>query len=318
MTNLANDPISHFATVPATLAMQRLDRAASELFPQFSRSRLQAWIKSGELTVDGELRRSKDKVLGGEELEIEAQREQSGVSAEAVPFNIVYEDEDVLVVDKHAGLVVHPGAGNPSGTLMNGLLHHAPSLSGVPRAGIVHRLDKETTGLMVVAKTLESQNHLVQQLQAREVRRIYEAIVYGVVQTPGQVNAAIARDPAHRTRMAVRLDGKAAVTHYRILHRFDSHTLVELVLETGRTHQIRVHMQHLGFPLVGDTVYGGTFRMPRGANEELVMVLRGFGRQALHARRLGFVHPSTGEAVQYVSALPTDMSDLLVSLEQAQ
>lgn len=304
--------IHEVATIPPELALERLDIAAVRLFPQYSRARLQQWIKSGELTVDGELRRPKDKVSGGEEIEIDATVEEISFEPEPVPLDVVYEDEALLVINKAAGLVVHPGAGNTRGTLLNGLIYYDPGLSGVPRAGIVHRLDKNTTGLLVVAKSLASQNSLVQQLQAREVSRIYEAVVHGVMTVPGKVSAPIGRHPVQRTRMAVLPAGKEAVTHYRVLRSFPRHTHIEVSLETGRTHQIRVHMQDLGFPLVGDPTYG---KRGRERNEALAAAIRHLGRQALHARRLSLVHPVSGRQMSFESSLPQDMLTLLSELE---
>ncbi|XOV90340.1 MAG: 23S rRNA pseudouridine(1911/1915/1917) synthase RluD [Pseudomonadota bacterium] len=308
--------ITAHATVPPELAFERLDRTAADLFPAYSRSRLQAWIKSGDLTVDGELRRPRDKVWGGEELEIDATLEGGGVAGEDLALDVVHEDEAILVINKPAGLVVHPGAGNPTGTLMNALLYHDPTLAVVPRAGIVHRLDKETSGLLVVAKSLASQNSLVQQLQAREVSRIYEAVVYGVVPANGRIDAPIARNPANRIKMAVQPSGKEATTHYRVCRAFAEHTHLELKLETGRTHQIRVHMQHLGHPLVGDPTYGGSYKEPRNKRKRLEQALKHMGRQALHARKLSFVHPLAGTTVSFESALPSDIVDLLAALAE--
>lgn len=307
--------ISLQATIPAAQALQRLDRAASDLFPEYSRSRIQGWIRSGELTVDGELRRPKDKVQGGEEIEVSASLAEVSFGPEPVEFDIVFEDRDIIVVDKRVGLVVHPGAGNLSGTLMNGLLAHDERLAVVPRAGIVHRLDKDTSGLMVVAKNVESQASLVQQLQERTVSRTYEAIAYGRVEGNGRVEAPIGRNPGNRLKMAVVETGKPAITRYEVVRAFDEHTHVRLSLETGRTHQIRVHMERLGYPLVGDPLYGGTFREPSSHDADLVALLRGMMRQALHARRLSFEHPGTGEAVTFESPLPTDMQAILDRLE---
>ena len=307
--------ISLQATIPVEQALQRLDRAASDLFPEYSRSRIQGWIRSGELTVDGELRRPKDKVQGGEEIEVSASLAEVSFGPEPVEFEIVFEDRDIIVVDKRVGLVVHPGAGNLSGTLMNGLLAHDERLAVVPRAGIVHRLDKDTSGLMVVAKNVESQASLVQQLQERTVSRIYEAIAYGRVEGNGRVEAPIGRNPGNRLKMAVVETGKPAITRYEVVRAFDEHTHVRLSLETGRTHQIRVHMERLGYPLVGDPLYGGTFREPSSHDADLVALLRGMMRQALHARRLSFEHPGTGETVTFESPLPADMQAILDRLE---
>lgn len=309
------DRIEQQAIVPANLARLRFDRVAADLFPEFSRARLQQWIQSGELTMDGGVHQPKQKVNAGAVLEINAVPEVLEDAAEDLPLEIVFEDEAVLVLNKPAGLVVHPGAGNRTGTLLNALLHHEPELEVIPRAGIVHRLDKNTTGLMVVAKTLQAQNHLVAELQERRVSRIYEALVYGVLERPGSVDVAIGRHQTQRTKMAVRSDGKSALTHYKAIELYDCYTHVELRLETGRTHQIRVHMQHLGFPLIGDPTYGGHFRSPPGKElDDLGEALRTFPRQALHARRLSFLHPERDETVKFEAALPDDMSDLLTML----
>lgn len=310
--------ISLQATVPDKYALQRLDRVAADLFPDFSRSRLQGWIRSGEMTVDGELRRPRDKVQGGEEIEVSAALQEVSFGPEPVAFTVLYEDADVIVVDKPVGLVVHPGAGNASGTLMNGLLYRYEELSLVPRAGIVHRLDKETSGLMVVARNPVAQNSLVQQLQDRSVNRIYEAIAYGRVERNGRISAPIGRNPNNRVKMAVLASGKEAITRYELLHQYPEHSHVQLSLETGRTHQIRVHMSHLGFPLVGDPTYGGTYREPANKHEVLVAALQNMKRQALHARRLSFQHPGTGESVSFESPLPGDVRSLIDALESVE
>lgn len=300
------------AEVPSALGGQRLDQVAAQLFPEHSRSRLAAWIKEGCLTVDGAVQRPRDTVHGGSVLNLQAEREaQVEFKAQAIDLNIVYEDEHLLILDKPAGLVVHPAAGHADGTLLNALLHHAPGIASVPRAGIVHRLDKDTTGLMVVAKTLEAHTQLVAQLQARTVTRTYEAIVQGVVIAGGTVNEPIGRHSQHRQKMAVTPGGKVAVSHYRVLERFRAHTHVRVKLETGRTHQIRVHMAHIHFPLVGDPVYGGRFRIPPAANTVLVDALRHYPRQALHARFLELDHPATGERMGWESPLPDDFVELL-------
>lgn len=300
------------AQVPSELGGQRLDQVAAQLFPEHSRSRLAGWIKEGRLTVNGAVLRPRDIVYGGACLALEAEREaQVEFKAQDIALEIVYEDEHLLVIDKPAGLVVHPAAGHADGTLLNALLHHAPQLASVPRAGIVHRLDKDTTGLMVVAKTLEAHTQLVAQLQARSVSRVYEAIVLGVVIAGGTVNEPIGRHSQQRQKMAVTAGGKPAVSHYRVLERFRAHTHVRVKLETGRTHQIRVHMSHIHFPLVGDPVYGGRFRIPPAANPVLVDALRHFPRQALHARFLELEHPATGERMGWESPLPDDFVELL-------
>ncbi len=305
--------LEHFtAVVPDDLAGQRLDQALAQLFPDFSRARLQQWIKAGQVTVDGQQRKPKDKLLGGEQIELAATSEEEvSWQAQPIPLNVVYEDEALLVINKPAGLVVHPATGNPDGTLVNALLNHAPELSEVPRAGIIHRLDKDTSGLLVVARTLKSQKVLVEQLQAREMKREYQAVVCGVLTAGGTVDEPIGRHPVDRKRMAVVYNGKEAITHYRVIERFRAHTHIRVNLETGRTHQIRVHMAHLRYPLVGDQVYGGRLRLPPGCGEALQTMLRQFKRQALHAARLGLVHPGSGEEMSWEAALPDDMLALL-------
>jgi len=303
--------------IPPHAAGQRLDQVLAELLNDYSRTRIKSWIESGNVRVDGARLRPKDRVLGGERVEIEAELPaEVGVEAEAIDLDVVHQDAHVLVINKPAGLVVHPGAGNLAGTLQNALLHFDASLAQVPRAGIVHRLDKDTSGLMVVARTVEAHTALVRALEAREVEREYEAICVGVMTGGGTVDAPIGRHPVDRVRMAVRDDGREAVTHYRILRRFRGHTYVRLRLETGRTHQIRVHMAYIRHPLVGDRVYGGRLLLPKGASPELVEALRGFKRQALHAARLAFEHPSSGELIECTAPLPQDMRQLLEVLER--
>ena len=296
---------------------QRLDQVAAQLFDEFSRSRLAGWIKDGRLTVDGAVARPRDIVHGGAKLVLDAEQEAQGEwVAQDIELNIVYEDEHLLVIDKPAGLVVHPAAGHADGTLLNALLHHVPDIVNVPRAGIVHRLDKDTTGLMVVAKTLQAQTHLVEQLQKRSVSRIYECISIGVITAGGTIDAPIGRSSSQRQRMAVTDGGKPAVTHFRVLERYRSHTHVRVKLETGRTHQIRVHMSHVGFPLVGDPVYAGRFKIPPAASPSLVQSLKEFPRQALHARFLELEHPATGKRMKWESPLPDDIVWLLTLLRQ--
>ena len=298
---------------------RRLDQVVSELFPEFSRSRLQQWIKDGYLRVDDSQWVPKQKVLGGEQISICASITAEGEwVAEDIPLNIVYEDDHLLVIDKSANFVVHPAAGNHSGTVLNALLFHCPQLSLIPRAGIVHRLDKDTTGLMVVAKTLEAHTDLVAQLQARSVKRVYQAVVSGALTGGGMVDQPIGRHPRQRVKMAVVANGKEARTHYSVLQRFEGHTHVQLQLETGRTHQIRVHMAHLGYPLVGDALYAGRFKIHKGADPDLLSLLRDFDRQALHAVELQLIHPATGESISWSSPLPDDFQALLAQLSYAQ
>jgi len=302
-------------TVPFEFAGQRFDQALAKMFPEYSRSRLKEWLLKGWITIDGEQLRPRDTVNGGElvMLEPESQAETAALP-ESMDLHIVYEDDDLLVLNKPAGLVVHPGAGNRAGTLMNGLLHHVPALAEIPRAGIVHRLDKDTSGLMLVAKTLPAHTALVRALAEREISRTYLAICNGVLTGGGTVDAPIGRHPVDRLKMSVQHNGKPAVTHFRVLERFIAHTYVEVELETGRTHQIRVHFAHRRNPLVGDPVYGGRLGMPRGADELLQQTLRGFKRQALHATRLCLAHPITGEALDFKAPPPADFQSLLAAL----
>ena len=305
------------ATVPIELAGRRFDQALAELFPDFSRSRLTAWVKAGDVLLDGAVAAPRQIVRGGEKVALHVRMEREiGAQPEAIDLVIVHEDADVIVVDKPSGLVVHPGAGNPGGTLQNALLHHDPALAEIPRGGIVHRLDKDTSGLMVVARTLRAHTALVEQLSARDVHRQYAAIVYGAMVAGGRVDAAIGRHPHDRLKQAVREDGRDAITHYRVRERFRTMTLVECRLETGRTHQIRVHMAHVRHPLVGDPQYGGLLKLPKGASPELVTALRGFKRQALHAERLEFLHPKSGKTVAFDSPLPADMRGVIAQLRE--
>lgn len=316
-----SNSIQASVSVPLSLGNKRLDQIAAELFPDFSRSRLQQWIKDGKLTVDGETRRGRDKMIGNEVLSLDVVLEAEGDwEAEDIPLNIVYEDDDIVVINKPAGLVVHPAAGNHSGTLLNALLYHYPGIENVPRAGIVHRLDKDTTGLMVVAKTLQAQTQLVNQLQDRSMGREYEAITMGVMTGGGTVEAPIARHPTQRTKMSVAPEdmGKEAITHYRVLKKFNAHTHIRCKLETGRTHQIRVHMSHIGYPLVGDQTYFGRFRLPKGISLNLRQQLQTFQRQALHARELSLWHPTTDEYMTWEVDLPADFQALLQALSDEQ
>ncbi|KUJ79639.1 23S rRNA pseudouridine(1911/1915/1917) synthase RluD [Microbulbifer flavimaris] len=313
------DEIQVDIVVPPRLSGHRLDQVAAELIPEYSRARLQGWIKSGALTVDGRRGKPKDKLFGGEQLALRAELEPQGEwVAEDLSLEVVYEDDSLLVINKPAGLVVHPAAGNPDGTLLNGLLFHCRELEKIPRAGIVHRLDKDTSGLMVVAKTLTAQANLVNQLKARTVSRLYDAVAQGAMTAGGTVDAPIGRHRQNRLKMAVLPAGAAgareAVTHYRVVERFAAHTLLRCQLETGRTHQIRVHMAHIHHPLVGDPLYGGRGRLSAGASPELRETLQSFPRQALHAAELSLQHPEHGETLHWSAAMPEDMLHLLASL----
>jgi 23S rRNA pseudouridine1911/1915/1917 synthase len=308
-------PVRHSLTIPPAAAGQRLDQALAELLADYSRTRIKDWIDAGHVLVDGTRLRPKDKVVGGERVEVEAVLpDVVDIEPEPIELDIAHQDTDVLVINKPPGLVVHPGAGNAAGTLQNALLHFDDKLAQVPRAGIVHRLDKDTSGLMVVARTVEAHAALVRAIEAREVEREYEAVCFGVMTGGGSVDTPIGRHRVDRVRMAIREDGREAVTHYRVVQRFRGHTHVRLKLETGRTHQIRVHMAHIQYPLVGDRVYGGRLALPKGASPALIEVLRGFKRQALHAARLAFEHPKTSELIECTTPMPEDMRALLAAL----
>lgn len=305
----------HTKVVPDALAGLRLDQALAQMFPDYSRSRLVSWLKGGAVLVDGSKRRPRDRMDGGEQIELEVRPETVVRSGpEAIQLDVVFEDESMLVINKPAGLVVHPGAGNPFGTLMNGLLHYAPDLQALPRAGIVHRLDKETTGLLLVAKTLQAHTALVRALAKRDISRHYLAVCQGVLTGGGTIREPIGRHPVDRLRMSVRDNGKPAVTHYTVKQRFRAHTLVDVVLDTGRTHQIRVHFAHKRHALLGDPVYGGRLALPAGASDALILELRRFKRQALHAIGLGLSHPHSGEQLQFAAPLPGDFAALLATL----
>ncbi|HTV85306.1 MAG TPA: 23S rRNA pseudouridine(1911/1915/1917) synthase RluD [Dyella sp.] len=309
--------IRHEAVVPLSAAGRRFDQALAEMFPDYSRSRLTAWVKAGAVTLDGAAAAPRHLLRGGEKVVLEAELETEVTSApEAIELDIVHEDPHLLVLNKPVGLVVHPGAGNPAGTLLNALLHHDPKLAELPRGGIVHRLDKDTSGLMVVARTLPAHTALVDMLSHHAVERQYEAIVIAPLIAGGTVDAPIGRHIGDRLRQAVRdeEDGKRAVTHYRLRERFRAHSLIQCNLETGRTHQIRVHMAHIGHPLVGDPLYGGGLKLPKRATPELVTALRSFRRQALHAERLSFTHPVSGETLSFATPRPADMDALIAAL----
>jgi 23S rRNA pseudouridine1911/1915/1917 synthase len=302
--------------VPTHLQGFRLDRAAAEMFPDYSRSRIQLWIDEGALLVNGSNAGRRDSVIAGMQIQLTPVSDTQGEwQAQDIPISLVYEDEHLFVIDKPAGLVVHPGAGNWDNTLLNGMLHLDPNLRQVPRAGIVHRLDKDTSGLMVVARTLAAQTELVRQLQARSVSRIYQAIVTGGPTASGSISEPIGRSPKNRLKMAVVAKGKEAITHYRVLKKFGTHELLELKLETGRTHQIRVHLAYNNWPIVGDPLYSGKSRFPKGVSSGLRSAVESMHRQALHAVRLELRHPATGELMSWQSSLAEDIQDLLCSLE---
>lgn len=305
------------AQIPTNLAGLRLDQALAKLFPDYSRARLQAWIKAGAVTVDGKYLKPSDKVQVQQLIEIKtALTAESSWEPQSIELDIIHEDENILVINKQPGLVVHPGAGNRDKTLLNALLHHAPNLATLPRAGIVHRLDKNTSGLLVIAKTLNAHQKLIKQLQTRVVKREYQALVNGILISGGTITAPIGRHPIHRTHMAVVVTGKPAITHYRILERYQVHTLLKVQLETGRTHQIRVHLSHIHHPLVGDPTYAGRLRLPPQATEKLKQALHNFKRQALHAWRLELKHPKTEKIISWEAPLPDDMENLLKLLRQ--
>jgi 23S rRNA pseudouridine1911/1915/1917 synthase len=303
--------------IPERMTGARLDASLAEMLPDYSRSKITIWIKSGDALINQKTFKPKDKVSGSEIVCLTLNQKQSNDwVAEKIPLNIVYEDEDIIVVNKQFGLVTHPGAGNWSGTLANALLYYDPALSTLDRAGIVHRLDKNTSGLMVVARNEKSQKYLVEQLQNHSVDREYSAIVYGHMIAGGTVDEPIGRDPKDRVKQAVLMSGKEATTHYRAIDRFKSHTHVKAILETGRTHQIRVHLSHVGHSLIGDPMYGGRVRFPKKASEELKDALVNFTRQALHSKKLTLTHPISGEIMSWKAPLPDDMLRLLEVLKK--
>lgn len=316
MTPIAHR-IRHHAVVAARLSGLRLDQAAATLFADYSRARLQQWIRSGELTLDGQPAKPTTRLWGGEALQIDAAPEaDSVVQAEDIPLALLFEDEDLIVVDKPAGLVVHPAAGNRDGTLQNALLYHAPALAALPRSGIVHRLDKDTSGVLVVARSLRAHTSLVGQLQARSMSRVYQAVTRGALRCGGTIDQPIGRHPRDRKRMAVVPGGRPAVTHYRVLQTFAGFTHLQVALETGRTHQIRVHLAHTGFPLVGDQQYAGRSRLVKGMHPALAEEVRTFPRQALHAHTLKLLHPADQRLMEFTSPLPTDLLRLLQCLQE--
>ncbi|RKS86997.1 ribosomal large subunit pseudouridine synthase D [Orbus hercynius] len=318
MSNSTLQKIELIADIEQHQLGMRLDQALAEIFSQYSRSRIKDWIVNGYVKVnDVVVDKPKERVLGGEHIVLTALiEEETNHQAQPISLNIVYEDDDILVINKPRDLVVHPGAGNPNGTILNALLYHYPQIATVPRAGIVHRLDKDTTGLMVVAKTIEAQTRLVESLQLREITREYEAVIMGIITAGGKVDQPITRHPTKRTHMAVFPTGKPAVTHYRVMEKYRAHTRLRLRLETGRTHQIRVHMAHIAHPLIGDPLYGGRPRPPKGASEAFIHVLRDFDRQALHATMLRLFHPISGEQMEWHAPIPDDMMQLIKVLQE--
>ncbi len=303
------------AEVPFESAGKRLDQVLVDIFPDYSRNKLQTWVKAGRVTVNAQQLKAKDRLEGGETLILDAEAEEvTEYLAENIPLDIIYEDDDILIVNKPAGFVVHPGAGNWTGTLQNALLFYLPEAVTIPRSGIVHRIDKDTSGLLMVAKTLAAHHSLIEQLQARDIHREYLAITIGRMTGGGTLDEPIGRHPTERKKFAVRDNGKPAITHYRVIERFLRNTLIQVKLETGRTHQIRVHMAHIRMPLVGDPMYSGRFQMPKDCGADLEQVLRQFKRQALHAEKLGLIHPRTGEYLEWQQAIPEDMRALLAAL----
>ena len=301
--------------LPKRMFGERLDSALSKMLPNFSRSRITIWIKSGDARINKNKFRPKDKSKGNEIVTLNLKHEDTvNWIPENIPIDIVHEDNDIIVINKPVGLVTHPGAGNWNGTLANALLYYNADLSKLDRAGIVHRLDKNTSGLMVVAKNLQSQKNLVDQLQSHSVEREYSAIIYGHMISGGTINEPIGRDPRERVKQSVRINGKSAITHYRVIDRFANHTHVKAILETGRTHQIRVHLSHIGYPLVGDPLYGGRVRFPKKSGNEIKQVLNAFQRQALHSKKLTLKHPTTGNSMTWKIELPDDMIGLLDAL----
>lgn len=305
--------------IPEELSGLRLDQALSQIFPEFSRTRLKEWLLSGQLSISGKDMRPRDKVNGKEIIFLNVElEEQVTWQAEPMDLNIIYEDDALLVLNKPRRLVVHPAAGNRQGTLVNALLHHVPKLAELPRAGLIHRLDKDTSGLLLVAKTLPAHHFLTKELQKRRIHREYRAIVSGLMTAGGTIDAPIARHASQRKKMAVVPEGKEAITHYRVLERFIHYSYIKVILETGRTHQIRVHMAHIHYPIVGDPVYGGRLQFPPKASESFKELLKNMKCQALHAAKLEFIHPKTREPCVFEADIPEDMKQLLDAMRQEQ
>ena len=308
----------HFTlSIPDDLGGIRLDQALAKLLPDYSRTQIQEWIKNSNITVDNKPCKPRDTVIGGEEIIIHAfLKPQPAWQAQPIELNIIYEDDALLVINKPIGMVVHPAAGNPDNTLLNALLHHAPELKLLPRAGIIHRLDKDTSGLLVIAKTQQALVNLTAQMKARTITRLYQAIVCGLLTSGGMIDEPIGRHPIQRKKMTVTETGKPSVTHFRIIERYRNHTRIRVQLETGRTHQIRVHMAHIHYPILGDPVYGGRLQLPRGASPALIEKLRHFKHQALHAHELGLIHPVTQKPMRWQVPLPEDIQDLIRVLKE--
>ncbi len=311
-----NELIQIDTVIPEEMSGKRLDQALAKLLPEHSRARLQGWIRDGYVLIDKKIMRPRDKIQGGEQVEIQAEIEvQISASPENIPLEIIFEDEYLIIINKPAGLIVHPGAGNPQHTLMNALLHHDQKLDQVPRAGIVHRLDKDTSGLLVIARTPQSHTSLVKQLQTRDMHREYVTIVSGVMTAGGTIDQPIGRHPKHRTRMAIVKNGRTAITHYRIIRKYRHHTQLQVNLETGRTHQIRVHMTWYHHPIIGDPVYGAKKQLVKGMDSNLANIVTAFPRQALHARAIQLLHPHSDELMTWEAPIPEDITELIDSLK---
>ena len=307
-----SEKISLSMTIPDELKGMRLDQALAKLLPDFSRTQIQEWIKNANVIVDNAHRKARDTVQGGEKISIDAMPKiQPAWDAQPITLNVMYEDDTLLVINKPTGMVVHPAAGNPDHTLLNALLHYCPQLNHLPRAGIIHRLDKDTSGLLVIAKTQPAWMRLLIQMKKRSITRIYQAIVYGLLISGGTIAEPIGRHPLQRKRMTITDTGKKAITHYRIIEKYRNHTRVKVQLETGRTHQIRVHMAHIRHPLLGDQTYGGRLQLPRNASPELIALLRTFKHQALHASELELIHPTTQKPIHFQAPIPDDMQKLI-------